>query len=137
MNMNDWAQIALAIFRAALTVVSVVVAAVVIPWLRNEFIPWLKERRMYSTVTRLVQAAEKLWQYDDAAGNDKYKYVVDILKGKGVEITDEVAAYIESAVKELDLVTMGVMNGVTSEFHNDEDDTDIVDFEDEDERRDD
>lgn len=136
MNMNDWAQIALAIFRAALTAVSVVAAAVVIPWLRKELIPWLKDRRVYGMITRLVQAAEKVWQYDEAAGQEKYKYVVNILKAKGIEITDEVEAYIESAVKELDLVTMGVMNNIADEF--DEDDLgDTVDFEDEDERNDD
>ena len=63
-------------------------------------IPWLKEKRLYETVTRLVAAAEKL---GDSLPCGKKEYVIDLLEKKGVKVTPIVDALIEAAVQELDI----------------------------------
>lgn len=122
MSMNDYAQIALAVFRVVLTILAVVLTSILIPWLRHECIPWLKERRLYTLVSMFVQAAEKFYEYSENAGEDKKQYVIDALRDKGYEITDEVEAYIESAVEELDLFTMSAVSGIANTFVDDEED---------------
>ena len=119
-NVNDYAQIALAAFRLVLTVITVVMGCIVLPWLRKDGIPWLKEHRLYALVSKFVFAAEKVYEYDVNASRDKYEYVISKLADKGVEITDEVRGYIESAVEELDIITMEAMNGVVDIFDDEE-----------------
>ena len=63
-------------------------------------IPWLKEKRLYDTVTRLVAAAEKL---GESLPEGKKNYVLNLLADMGVEITPVVDALIEAAVQQLDL----------------------------------
>lgn len=116
MSANEYAQIALAVFRMVLTVLLVVVTGLLIPWLRKECIPWLKERRLYGLISKFVQAAEKVYEYSENAGLDKKKYVIDALRDKGYEITDEIEAYIESAVQELDLFTTAAISGIADVF---------------------
>lgn len=120
MNMNDYAQIALALFRVVLTAMAVIITSVLIPWLRKECIPWLKERRLYGLVSTFVQAAEKVYQNMSGAGTDKKQFVIDALRDKGYEITDEIAAYIESAVEELDLFTLSAVSGLADAFNDNE-----------------
>lgn len=122
MNANDWAQIVLAVFRFVLAVATVVFAGVALPWLRKEGLPWLKEHRLYSLVRRLVQAAEKMYEYDECASNAKHDYVVNVLKSKGIEVTSEIEAYIDSAIEELDIAWMMACSGVTEVFDEYEDD---------------
>lgn len=116
MSANEYAQIALAVFRMVLTVLLVVVTGLLIPWLRKECIPWLKERRLYGLISKFVQAAEKVYEYSENAGLDKKRYVIDALRDKGYEITDEIEAYIESAVQELDLFTTAAISGIADVF---------------------
>lgn len=122
-TVNELAQVALAAFRLIILVLTVVVGGLFIPWLKKEGIPWLKERRLYNLVCWFVAAAEKVYQYDENAGLDKYKYVINHLKDKGVEITEEVQGYIESAVNELDLFTAEAFGNILEaiEFDEDED----------------
>lgn len=63
-------------------------------------VPWLKEKRLYDTVVRLVRAAEKLAQN---ATLDKKAYVVAALGDLGIKVTPTVEALIEAAVEELDI----------------------------------
>lgn len=71
-------------------------------YIKTALIPWLKEKQLYSTVKKFVQAAEKLGS-TGAIGKDKKKaYVVTLLESKGIEVTPEIDALIESAVQELD-----------------------------------
>lgn len=83
--------------------IGVVVTAFVVPWLKNSAIPWLKEKRLYGLCTKFVRAAEKLAESGIIDKSTKKHYVIGLLEEKGVDITLEVDAFIESAVEELDL----------------------------------
>lgn len=87
-----------------LAVISVVVSYYVIPMLKNELVPWLKEKRLYDMVRTFVQAAEKLAESGAIEKTDKKQAVLNLLEEQGVEITPVIDAAIESAVKELDFV---------------------------------
>lgn len=109
-------QLIEAVVKVVAAVISVVVSAVVVPWLNGTVVPYLKEKRMYSTVSRFVAAAEKLYEGGALAGADKKSYVVRLLESKGIVVTDEVLALIECAVEELDLVTKEAAGMVVDEF---------------------
>ncbi len=66
-------------------------------------VPWLKEKKLYSTVTKLVRGAEKLAGSMQIGKGEKKSYVIDQLKNLGIKITPFVEALIEAAVTELDL----------------------------------
>jgi hypothetical protein len=86
------------------TIISLVVAYYVIPYIKNELIPWLKEKRLYSVVTNFVQAAEKMAESGMIAKVDKKAKVVELLENNGIVVNETVEAFIESSVKELDMV---------------------------------
>lgn len=100
-----WNAIAQNVFEIIGTVISVIVAYYVIPVIKNDLIPWLKEKRVYSLIQRLVQAAEKMSEGGTIPKVDKKATVIGWLEKQGIEITAEVDAFIESAVKELDIIT--------------------------------
>ena len=62
-------------------------------------VPWLKEKNLYNTVKRMVQAAEK-WNKTNPI--NKKEWVIDQLSAKGITVNTYVEALIESAVQELD-----------------------------------
>lgn len=82
--------------------IGVAFSGVCIPWLVKTAIPWLKEKRLYGIVEKFVMAAEKKAEDGSLAKPLKKDYVIKLLEAKGVTITDEVDAFIEAAVKELD-----------------------------------
>lgn len=63
-------------------------------------VPWLKEKRLYDTVQKMVDAAEKWAETNDI---DKKAWVVSQLESKGIKVSPYVDALIEAAVKELDI----------------------------------
>ena len=67
-------------------------------------VPYLKKKNIYDTVKKLVQAAEKL---AENANSDKKAWVKAELSRLGVKMTaltdTLIDAFIESAVKELDI----------------------------------
>lgn len=63
-------------------------------------VPWLKEKNLYNTVKRMVQAAEK-WNKTNPI--NKKEWVVGQLSAKGITVNEYVEALIESAVQELDV----------------------------------
>lgn len=71
-------------------------------YIKTAVIPWLKEKRLYDTVKKFVQAAEKLGDVGTIPKGNKKDYVVQLLENKGITVTPEIDALIESAVKELD-----------------------------------
>lgn len=93
------------ILEIVLTILSLVVARYVIPYIKSDFMPWLKENRIYSIVKKLVQAAEKLAESGAIKKADKKKKVVELLESKGIIVDATIEAFIESCVKELDIVT--------------------------------
>lgn len=62
-------------------------------------VPWLKEKNLYNTVKKMVQAAEK-WNKTNPI--NKKEWVVCQLSMKGITVNAYVEALIESAVQELD-----------------------------------
>lgn len=87
------------------TIISLVVAYYVIPCIKNDLVPWLKEKRLYNTVKNFVHAAEKLAESGVIEKCNKKSEVIKLLKNKGIVVDETIEAFIESCVKELDLVT--------------------------------
>jgi len=83
--------------------IGIAFTTVVIPWVKDTAIPWLKEKRLYSMVQRFVNAAEKKAEAGSLAKALKKDYVIERLEAMGVTVTTEVDAFIEAAVKELDI----------------------------------
>lgn len=90
------------IVKAIEIVLTYVVCKVIIPWIKNEAIPWLKEKRLYNFICKAVRAAEKMCDSGEIQKGKKLDWVIKVLKARGVEITPEVRAMIESAVGNLD-----------------------------------
>lgn len=67
-------------------------------------VPWLKEKRLYSTVVKMVRAAEK-WAATHEI--DKKAWVIQQLTEAGVQVSPTVEALIESAVLEIDIALGG------------------------------
>lgn len=63
-------------------------------------VPWLKEKRLFAAVKKMVEAAEKWAQTHEI---DKNQYVIDRLEERGIEVNAYVKALIEAAVTELDI----------------------------------
>ena len=93
------------VLEVIITIISIVVSYYIIPCIKNDLVPWLKEKHLYSTVKKFVQAAEKLAESQIIEKVDKKAKVIELLEKQGIEVTEEIEAFIESAVKELDLVT--------------------------------
>lgn len=77
-------------------------------------IPWLREKRLLSWVKMGVEAAEKLAQSGQILKADKKEYVKAFLDGKGVTITPTINTFIEAAVKELDIATEEIIGQILS-----------------------
>ena len=92
------------VFEIIATVITLLVTYYVVPFIKNDAIPWLKEKRIYEIIKQLVQAAEKMAESGVIAKVDKKDTVIKLLTDKGIVVTDEISALIESAVKELDIV---------------------------------
>lgn len=99
----DLTQIILAI----ITLIGGLIARYVIPWLKDK----LDDRKIEMLIMMIntgVYAAEQLYNSDQ--GQEKKQYVIDLLKNEGYildadNISMEINALIESAVKELRIAT--------------------------------
>lgn len=100
-----WNSILPNILEIILTIISLVVSYYVIPYIKSDFIPWLKEKRLYNVVKSFVQAVEKMAESGAIQKEDKKNKVIELLVNKGIIVDATVDAFIESCVKELDLVT--------------------------------
>lgn len=100
------------VFEIVLTIISLTISYYVIPCIKNDLIPWLKEKHLYNMVKKFVQAAEKM--ADSGAINkvDKKAKVIEFLEGKGITVDKTVEAFIESCVKELDNIASVVYEQV-------------------------
>ena len=97
-------SIASNVFEIIATIITLLVSYYVVPFIKNDAIPWLKEKRIYEIIKQLVQAAEKMAESGVIAKVDKKDTVIKLLTEKGIDVTDEISALIESAVKELDII---------------------------------
>lgn len=100
-----WNSILPNILEIIITIISLVIARYVIPYIKNDLIPWLKEKRLYNIVKSFVRAAEKLAESGVIAKGDKKQKVIELLENKGITVDATIDAFIESCVKELDIVT--------------------------------
>ena len=87
------------------TIISLIVAYYVIPCIKSDLIPWLKEKHLYNNVKKFVQAAEKLSESGVIEKVDKKAKVIELLENQGITVDATIDAFIESCVKELDVVT--------------------------------
>jgi hypothetical protein len=86
-----------------------------IPLIQTELKPWLEEKRIYNLIAKFVEAAEKLVETGVLPKADKKKWVVELLEKNGVKVDEKTEAFIESAVKQLDLVINTIKDEVKSE----------------------
>lgn len=100
-----WNSVLSNILEIIATIISLVVAYYVVPYIKNDLIPWLKEKHLYNMVKNFVRAAEKLAESGIIEKVDKKSKVIELLENKGITVDATVEAFIESCVKELDLVT--------------------------------
>lgn len=100
-----WNAILPNVLEIIMTIISLVVAYYVIPYIKGDLIPWLKEKRIYSIVKNFVQAAEKMAESGIIPKVDKKSLVIELLENKGIIVDTTVDAIIESCVKELDVIT--------------------------------
>lgn len=110
-----WNLISGDVLELVLTVISVVIARYIIPAIKADLIPWLKEKRLYSTVKKLVQAAEKLAESGVIEKKNKSQYVIDLLLENGIDVNNTVKAFIESSCKEIDIAVGVAKNEILKE----------------------
>lgn len=89
--------------------IGVLFSAVVIPWFVKTAIPWMKEKHIYSLVQKFVAAAEKRAEAGTLSKPLKKDFVIELLEAKGITVTQEIDAFIEAAVKELDCVVQSAV----------------------------
>lgn len=107
--------IATNVLDIVVAILSIVVGVYVIPLIKTELKPWLEEKRIYGLVQKFVEAAEKLAETGVIEKIDKKAKVIELLEQNGIVVDDKVAAFIESAVKQLDLVIETVKEEVKPE----------------------
>lgn len=100
------------IFEIVATVISLVVSYYIIPCIKADLVPFLKEKRLYNIVKNCVQAAEKMTESGIINKDDKKKYVVDLLEKNGIVVDETVDSFIESCVKELDMIGSAIYEEV-------------------------
>ena len=110
-----WNEILPNILEIILTIISIIIARYVIPFIKNDVVPWLKEKKLYGTVKKFVQAVEKLAESGAIDKKDKNEKVIEFLQSKGIVVDSTVKAFIESAVKELDMAASAIVEEIVKE----------------------
>ena len=118
-----YSEIASGILQIICALIGIILMVVVVPWLRGSAIPWMKDKQLYSIVTKFVHAAEKLAETGVIDRGTKKDYVISLLKDKGFDITAEAEAFIESAVKELDMAVEFGMEEILEVFEDETSET--------------
>lgn len=90
------------VIKLIFSILAMLFSAVVLPWLINTALPWLKEKRLFTTIFRYVEAAEKQAHAGIIPKEEKKYFVKGLLEKKGIEVTAEIDALIDAAVTELD-----------------------------------
>lgn len=107
-----WNAILPNILEIILTIISLVVSCFVIPYIKSDLIPWLKEKRIYSVVKNFVQAVEKMAETGAIDKTTKKVKVIELLQSKGITVDSTVETFIESCVKELDMLASVVVEEI-------------------------
>ena len=107
------------ILEIIVTIISLVVARYVVPCIKNDIIPWFKEKKLYGTIKKFVQAVEKMAESGIIEKCDKKTKVIELLEKNGIVVTDTVDGFIESCVKELDIITSTLYDEILIETDED------------------
>lgn len=105
--LNELASVLIKIAGAG---VVLMVSYIVVPWVKNELIPWAKDHRLYGIIQSFVLSAEKMAETGMISKEAKKDYVISCLERKGITVTQEIKDLIECAVEELDLA---IESGIT------------------------
>jgi len=111
--MSETSEIIIVVIRLVMAVVAAVVTVFLVPWLKGNVVPWLKEKRLYQLVKYFVMAAEKLASTGVISKAAKLDYVVSLLTKYGYSVDAPVRAMIEAAVEELDVLAGNVAHSIT------------------------
>ena len=96
------------IILAIISLAGVIITGVLVPYIRSKTTETQRENA-YQIVLFAVKAAEQIF-FQPGMGELKKEYVVNYLNSKGIKINKEdVEIFIESAVKELNLVQEGLL----------------------------
>lgn len=98
------------VFEIIMGAISIIVSVYLIPLIQTELKPWLKEKRIYSMIKKFVNAAEKLAETGVIEKVNKKDKVIELLEQNGIKVDTKLEAFIEAAVKELDLITSTIVN---------------------------
>ena len=107
-----WNAILPNILEIILTIISLIVSYYVIPCIKRDLIPWLKEKHMYSIVKNLVQAVEKMAETGAIDKTTKKIKVLELLQSQGITTDSTIETLIESCVKELDMLASAVVKEI-------------------------
>lgn len=110
-----WNLILSNLLEIIMAIISLIVARYVIPCIKNDLVPWLKEKHLYNIIKNFVQAAEKLAESGVISKVDKKAKVIELLENKGIIVDKSIEALIESCVKELDIVTSVVYEAIVED----------------------
>ena len=105
-------EIASLVIRLIALIVVLIFSTLVLPPLAS----WLRDKDLYTTVQRYVQAAEKLASSGQISKSGKKAYVMKRLQAMGVQVDEDIEALIESAVEELDWMTAELLEGTLEVF---------------------
>lgn len=100
------------LLKIIIAVISILVSYYVIPAIKNNLIPWLKEKRILNIIKNLVEGVEKMAESGIIPKANKKEKVIELLNGKGIEVTPEVDVLIEACVKQLDIIVGTVVKEV-------------------------
>lgn len=106
------------VLEIIITIISLIVARYVVPCIKDDLVPWLKEKRLHNIIKSFVRAAEKLAESGVIEKCDKKSKVIELLEKNGIVVTDVIDGFIESCVKELDIVTSTIYDGIIVETEN-------------------
>ena len=95
-----------------IAVISIIISYHVIPAIKNNLIPFLKEKRLLNIVKGFVKGVEKMAESGIIEKCNKKEKVIELLKSKDIAITPEVDALIEASVKELDIIVDTVVTEI-------------------------
>ena len=93
-------------------VISCIVAYYIIPAIKTDLIPWLKDKRIYNMAKKFVQGVEKLYESGVIEKVDKKSEVIRLLEEQGIIVDDKLSMFIESAVKEVDLINKAIRDEI-------------------------
>lgn len=100
------------ILDIVIAIISIIVSYFIVPAIKNDLIPFLKEKRLLNIIKGFVKGAEKMAESGIIEKGNKKEKVIELLEKKGITVTPEIDILIEACVKELDIIANTVVNEV-------------------------